>query len=292
MARLPRLLILLTALVATTAACNRPTEDLQPVAASGGAKTTQDPLPKPAPKPAPTGAPVWGYRVVQSYPHDRFAFTQGLLYHGGKLYESTGHYGRSTLREVELETGRVLRQQRLSPSYFGEGLVMRDGQLIQLTWQEGTAFVWDLRDFSRLFEHRYKGEGWGLADDGTRLILSDGTRTLRFLHPDSFVELGRVNVHEGGRPVTNLNELEWIDGELYANVWLSNRIAVIDVATGEVRRWIDLKGLIDLPPDPPVGDPQNVLNGIAWDAEQKRLFVTGKNWPKLFHVELVPPAGG
>ncbi len=279
------------AVLAGLAACGRgggagPTPQTTvaaPAQADRGAAVTS------AGSPATSSAtPVWGYRVVATYPHERYAFTQGLLFHDGKLFESTGGYGYSTVREVELATGRILRQHRLAPNYFGEGLILRDGQLIQLTWQQNTAFVYDARDLRPLFTHRFTGEGWGLADDGERLILSDGTDTLRFMHPDSFVELGRVRVREKGRPVTNLNELEWIDGLLWANVWHTDRIVCIDVESGEVVRWIDLSGLIQLPPEPPV-DPQNVLNGIAWDERANRIFVTGKNWPKVFEIEPVPP---
>lgn len=250
------------------------------------ARASEDPPPKPSPDPDAT--PVWGYRVVAEYPHDRYAFTQGLVFDGGRLFESTGGYGVSDVREVELTSGRVIRRRRLEPRFFGEGLVFRDGQLVQLTWQQQTAIVYDAADLRPLFQERYTGEGWGLAFDGERLILSDGTPRLRFLHPDSFAPLGAVTVTDRGAPVSQLNELEWVDGALLANVWHSDRIARIDVATGKVTAWIDFTGLIDVPPVPP-SDPQNVLNGIAWDAAGKRLFVTGKNWPKLFHVELVPP---
>lgn len=240
------------------------------------------------PAPDPDATPVWSYRVVAAYPHDRYAFTQGLVFANGRLFESTGGYGVSDVREVELGTGRVVRQRRLEPRLFGEGLIARDGQLVQLTWQQETALVYDAADLRPLFRESYTGEGWGLAFDGQRLILSDGTPRLRFLHPDSFAQLGTLDVTDQGKPVSQLNELEWVDGALLANVWHSDRIARIDVATGKVTAWIDLAGIIDVPPTPP-SDPQNVLNGIAWDAAGKRLFVTGKNWPKLFHVELVPP---
>lgn len=240
------------------------------------------------PSPGDEGTPVDGYRVVAAYPHDPRAFTQGLLYADGGLYESTGKYGSSGVRFVELESGRVLREKRLSSGLFGEGLAMVDRNLVQLTWMNRIAIVYSADDFSPVTRHIYDFEGWGLAHDGERLIVSDGSSTLRFLHPQSFALLGTLQVTDRGVPVDELNELEVIDGELWANVWHSDRIARIDLVTGTVNRWLDLSGIIELEPEIEGGEAQNVLNGIAWDAAGRRLFVTGKHWPALFQIEVEP----
>jgi glutaminyl-peptide cyclotransferase len=226
--------------------------------------------------------PVCSYTVINSYPHDDGAFTQGLLYDGGVLFESTGLYGESSLRRVDLESGNVLQQIGLDPAYFGEGLALWDGNLIQLTWREHTAFLWNATSFAPTGSFAYTGEGWGLTHDGRRLIMSDGSSTLRFLDPVTYVESGTVAVVDDGGPVADLNELEWIAGEIFANQWYTDRIARIDPDTGGVIAWINLDGLLD--PQPPAAD---VLNGIAWDAAGERLFVTGKRWPSLFEIELV-----
>ncbi len=235
--------------------------------------------------------PVYGYRVVAEYPHDPQAFTQGLVYppdEAGVLYESTGLYGRSSLRKVELETGRVLRIHYLEPRYFAEGLALWDDALIQLTWREGTGFVYDRETFELRRTFRYETEGWGLASDveARRLILSDGSSTLYFLDPETFSIVGRVPVSAKGRPVRLLNELEVIRRLVWANVWQTDRIAVIDPKTGRVGAWLDLSGLL---PEGARTGREDVLNGIAYDARNDRLFVTGKLWPKLFEIELVPP---
>ena len=230
----------------------------------------------------PEQAPVDGHRVVNVYPHDPDAYTQGLIFRDGYLFESTGQYGRSTLRKVELKTGRVVQQRRLAPEYFGEGLAEWSGRLVQLTWDSQLAFVYDLSSFAPLGTFGYSGEGWGLTHNGREFILSDGTANLRFLDPTTFRETRRVSVTDGGVPVKNLNELEYVRGEIYANVWHTDRIARISPQSGKVTRWIDLTGLMS------TGhrlDPEAVLNGIAYDAEGNRLFVTGKLWPRVFEIE-------
>jgi glutamine cyclotransferase len=230
------------------------------------------------------GAPTLAFEVVNRYPHDPQAYTQGLVFHDGKLYESTGRYRRSTLREVELETGRVLRSRKLADRYFGEGLALYDNRLIQLTWQSGVGFAYQLDTFEPIGQpFEYTGEGWGLtSDNGKRLIFSDGTDTLRFLDPDSYKVLDTLRVTDGGKPVSLLNELECVGGTLYANVWKSNRIARISLGTGIVQSWLDLTALTEevrkKTPD------AEVLNGIAYDAAGDRLFVTGKNWPTIFEI--------
>ena len=225
-----------------------------------------------------------GYRVVHSYPHDAKAFTQGLVFADGHLYESTGLVGHSSLRMVDVETGRVLQELPVPQPYFAEGLTMRGSTLVQLTWQSHIAFIYDRFSFRELDTAKYTGEGWGLTTDGKALIMSDGTAQLRYLDPQTFRELRRVTVKDHGRPVTYLNELEWVKGEIYANIWYSDRIARISPATGKVLGWIDLAGLL---PQNERTDPQAVLNGIAYDAEHDRLFVTGKLWPRLFEIKLV-----
>lgn len=225
--------------------------------------------------------PVQGYKVVNSYPHDPNAFTQGLFFHDGFLYEGTGLRGRSSIRKVELATGRVVQAVELPGEFFGEGITLWGDRLIALTWQEQTAFVLDLKTFKLWRKFSYTGEGWGLTQNGRELIMSDGTAELRFLDPLTFKELRRVRVTAGGRPVDQLNELEWVEGEVYANVWQTDRIARIDPRTGQVTGWIDLSGLL-----PQRGGADDVLNGIAYDAKAKRLFVTGKLWPRLFEIRL------
>lgn len=238
---------------------------------------------------AATAAPVYGYRVVHAFPHDRGAFTEGLFYQNGQLYESTGYEGRSSIRREKLETGEVVQSRPLSPAYFGEGIVAWRGELIELTWRGGIGFVYGLDDFKPRGEFHYPGEGWALTTDGRRLIMSDGTPDLRFLDPATLKESGpRLRVTDEGRPVANLNELEWVRGEIYANVWMTDRIARIDPRTGVVKGWIDLTGL--LPPSERRGD-EDVLNGIAYDAAHDRLFATGKQWPKLYEIKLTPPRG-
>jgi glutamine cyclotransferase len=230
---------------------------------------------------------TYTYRVIHTYPHDSNAFTQGLIYLNGHLYESTGLPGHSSLREEDLESGRILKYQTLSSRYFGEGLTNWGNTLVQLTWQNHTALVYDVNTFRFLRTFHYPYEGWGLTQDGKDLILSDGSSKLYFLNPATFHEVRRITVTDHGSPVDQLNELEFIHGEIYANIWHKNRIAQIAPESGKVVGWIDLTGL--LPPGS-VSDPEAVLNGIAYDAVHDRLFVTGKLWPKIFEIRLVPKA--
>lgn len=231
--------------------------------------------------------PTYGYRVVRSYPHDRQAFTQGLVYHDGILYEGTGLNGRSGVRKVRLETGQVLQVRPLDDRYFGEGIAIVDDEIFQLTWQSEIGFVYDRQTLEPRRTFQYAGEGWGLTSDGKRLIMSDGSATLRFLDPKTLRETGRVVVRDAGAPVTNLNELEFVKGEIYANVWQTDRLARIAPATGRVTAWIDLHGLLS----PPEAAGADVLNGIAYDAAADRLFVTGKLWPRIFEIAPVARAG-
>jgi glutaminyl-peptide cyclotransferase len=238
--------------------------------------------------PAVAAIPVYDVQVVHAYPHDPDAFTEGLFFEGGYLYESTGLEGHSTLRKVELATGRVLRRRNLEPQYFGEGIVDWKGRLLQLTWMNHVGFVYDLATFARRGEFTYPGEGWALTEDGRDIIMSDGTPQLRFLDPETLRPVRLLTVTADGDPVKNLNELEWVKGEILANIWMTDRIARIDPATGTVTGWIDLAGL--MPPEALGGKEDAVANGIAYDAAHDRLFVTGKLWPKLFEVRLVKRA--
>jgi glutaminyl-peptide cyclotransferase len=228
--------------------------------------------------------PEWGFEVIHVYPHDSTAFTQGLEYHDSSLYEGTGLHGRSALRKEDLETGKVVKELALPFQYFGEGVTVLDERIVQLTWQSHLGFVYDQPTFRLLRNFSYPGEGWGLANDGRQIYMSDGTAQIRCLDPSSLQELRRFTVHEGERPVEMLNELEWVRGELYANVWQANRIVRIDPREGAVLGWIDLAGLLS-PEEEAEG--ADVLNGIAYDSTGGRLFVTGKLWPKLFEIKLV-----
>ncbi|MBN1829309.1 MAG: glutaminyl-peptide cyclotransferase [Deltaproteobacteria bacterium] len=230
------------------------------------------------------GVPVYAYRIVNVYPHDPEAFTQGLIYCDGFLFESTGLRGRSTVRKIRLETGEAIRQRALEPQHFAEGLADWDGLLIQLTWKSNLGFIYDRNSLKMKNTFRYSGEGWGLTHDGRRLIMSDGSSILRFLDPRTLREIGRLPIKDGDIPIANLNELEFVKGEIYANVWLTDRIARISPDSGRVAGWIDLQGLL------PASDRSadvDVLNGIAYDAQGDRLFVTGKLWPKLFEIKLI-----
>jgi glutamine cyclotransferase len=229
--------------------------------------------------------PVYGYRVLAAYPHDANAFTQGLVYWQGDFYEGTGLRGRSSLRRVDMETGKVLQYLALPDQYFGEGVTLFEDRLYQLTWQSHVGFIYDRASFRLTGSFRYPTEGWGLTHNGRELIMSDGTPTLYFIDPETMKPVRTVTVRDEKGAVWRLNELEYIRGEVYANVWKTDRIARIDPETGRVLAWIDLTGL--LPPGDRSG--ANVLNGIAWDEAGGRLFVTGKLWPKLFQIELIPP---
>lgn len=224
-----------------------------------------------------------GWTLVRSHPHDARAFTQGLLYHDGLLYESTGQVGQSDIRIVRLKDGKVLRRVNVPPPYFGEGIALWKDRLVHLTWRHERGFVWSLPSLKKTGSFTYRGEGWGMTSDGKRLIMSDGTPELRFLDPDTLKETGRIRVTWQGEPVPMLNELEYVDGEILANVWMTTRIARIDPASGRVIDWIDLSALAER-----IGSNggDDVLNGIAWDAKGRRLFVTGKYWPRLFEIRL------
>jgi glutaminyl-peptide cyclotransferase len=231
------------------------------------------------------GIPIYTFAVARTYPHDPEAFTQGLLFHDGYLYESTGLWGKSTVRQVELETGKVLRSHDLPASFFGEGLALWQDRLIQLTWKNQVALIYRKKDFSPLGHFTYPTEGWGLTGDGVHLIMSDGSSTLRFLDPDTFHIVRSIEVRSGTQSVRKINELEFIRGEIYANIWKTDYIARISPDTGQVVGWIDLRGLL---PEEDRTARTAELNGIAWDAGNDRLFVTGKRWPKLFEIRLVP----
>ena len=234
----------------------------------------------------PVNIPQYTYQVVRVYPHDPAAFTQGLQYLDGALYEGTGLNGRSSIRKVKLETGEVLQKYDLTSQYFGEGITVWKNDLIELTWQSGIAFVYDKTTFQPRRRFNYLGEGWGLTHDDVNLIMSDGTDRLRLLDPATFAERRRIQVTAGGLPIRNLNELEFVKGEIFANIWQTERIARI-APDGRVVGWIDLGGL--LAPSERAG--LDVMNGIAYDAAKDRLFVTGKLWPKLFEIRLVKKGG-
>jgi glutaminyl-peptide cyclotransferase len=230
------------------------------------------------------GVPEYTYQVVHTYPHDPTAFTQGLFYLNGFLYEGTGLKEQSSIRKVKLETGEVLEKRELPGDYFGEGIVNWKDRLLELTWQSHQGFIYNLATFAPLSQFEYPGEGWGLTQDGKRIIMSDGTPQIRFWDPGTLKETGRITVTADGQPVPELNELEWVKGEIYANVWETDRIARIDPASGKVVGWIDCTGLMN--PEY-LHSSDAVLNGIAYDAAGDRLFITGKLWPRLFEIRLV-----
>jgi glutamine cyclotransferase len=238
----------------------------------------------PGPTPSAGGAPavIYGFVVVNSYPHDPEAFTQGLIFRDGFLFESTGLNGRSSLRKVRLETGEVLQRRDVDQRYFAEGLTDWNGRLLQLTWETNVGFIYNLPSFELERTFQYTGEGWGLTHDRDRLIMSDGTPRLRFLDPATQRELGGVEVRDADRSVDDLNELEFVKGEVYANVWLTDRIAIIAPQSGQVTAWVDLAGLRPAPDQ----RGNDVLNGIAYDEARDRLFVTGKLWPRLFEIRV------
>lgn len=228
--------------------------------------------------------PVYTYRIVNEYPHDGYAYTQGLAYHGGYLYEGTGLHQKSTLRKVDIETGNIVQLHQLGIQYFGEGITIMGDTIVQLTWTSNVAFVYDRESFAPLDTFVYPTQGWGITYDGEHLIMSDGTAHLSFRDPKTFEEKRQVYVHDDDGPVTNLNELEYIDGTIYANKYLTQLIVIIDPDTGEVVGWIDCAGLLR---PGYFAQSVDVQNGIAYDADGDRLFVTGKLWPKLFEIELV-----
>lgn len=231
-----------------------------------------------------TNIPTYTYEVVNTYPHARDAFTQGLVFHDGILWESTGERGRSSLRKVDLKTGKILKKVEVPPEFFAEGMTMLDGKVYQLTWQEHKGFIYDAETLKKLGEFAYQGEGWGLTHDGESLIMSDGTNQLRFLDPNTQQVKKTISVFDKGEPLAQLNELEFIKGEIWANIWQTDKIVQIDPQTGKILGWIDLTGLLPTRDYTPETD---VLNGIAYDKAGDRLFVTGKLWPKLFEIRLV-----
>jgi glutaminyl-peptide cyclotransferase len=309
---IPRAIAIAVLLASGVAACATPSTPARPSSGSAAgplapaltATLTSTPQPTAAPivtataTPAATPTPVTttvamplvqrqlvrhGFEIVARYPHDRAAFTQGLIFHQGKFFESTGLKGRSSLREVEIETGRVLRKVDVAPQYFAEGLALVNGELLQLTWQESTGFVYDLATFQQKRTWSYAHEGWGIAYDGASLVVSDGTSELRFLDPVTLAPIRSVTVTLEGQPQQLLNELEWIDGTLWANVWQTTQIVQIDPASGQVIGTLDLGALLS---QLDRSQPIDVLNGIAYDPASKRLFVTGKLWPEVFEIRL------
>jgi glutamine cyclotransferase len=247
---------------------------------------TSQPTPTPTPTVTPTAEPTpvsYTYDVINVYPHDPNAFTQGLVIDDSVMYEGTGLTGESSLRRVDIETGDVLQIHELPSEFFGEGITVFGDKIIQLTWQSEIGFVYDKNSFELLQNFSYPTEGWGITTDGTQLIMSDGTANLYFLDPKTFQTIGQVEVRNGTVPVNRLNELEYINGEVYANVWMTNKIAIINPHTGQVTGWIDLTGIYT----PETSNSNNVLNGIAYDAENSRLYVTGKRWSQLFQINLI-----
>lgn len=227
--------------------------------------------------------PSFTYHVVNVFPHDPHAFTQGLFFHNNFLYESTGLYNFSSLRQVDLETGNVLQITHLSDHYFGEGTTIIQDKIVQLTWKSNIGFVYDLHTFTLLHNFSISSEGWGLTYDGHKLIMSNGTATLSFIDPETFNKIGELHV-QNSQPVDRINELEYIHGEIFANIWKTSNIARIDPITGQIIGWLDLSGLYETK----VTDPNDVLNGIAYDDQNDRIFVTGKRWPYLYEIQLVP----
>ena len=232
-----------------------------------------------------SGTPVYGYKVVKTYPHDKESFTQGLVMDKGVLYESTGLNGRSAIKTVDLETGKVIKSHELADKYFGEGITIVEDKIIQLTWRAKKGFVYDKETLKLLKTFRYQTQGWGITYDGKYMIMSDGSDVLYFMDPDTFKALGTLEVYGDSGKVGKLNELEYIDGEIYANIWGTEKIARIDPKTGRITAWIDLTGLLSKQDKK---DRVDVLNGIAFNSENGNLFVTGKLWPKIFEIELIP----
>ena len=242
---------------------------------NSSSKTSETPASGPTPK--------YGYQIVNIFPHDSNAFTQGLILMDGKLLESTGEEGFSSLRRVELESGKVLKKVDVPEPYFAEGLTALNGKLYQLTWQHNVGFIYDAQTFEHVGDFNYQGEGWGLTTDGQSLILSDGSNRIRFIDPAGFGVTRTITVTDGSLPVRELNELEYVNGEIYANVWHDNRIAAIDPQSGHVKAWIDLTGLM---PEGELHDQEAVLNGIAYDQATDKLIVTGKLWPRVFEIKV------
>ena len=231
-----------------------------------------------------TRVPIWGISVVETFPHDPESFTQGFVYHRGYFYESTGLHGKSALKKIELNSGKVIKRVELGKEYFGEGMTILDDKIYQLTWLNKTGFIYDLSSFQKTGRFSYRSEGWGLTTDGKSLIMSDGTAVITFLNPETFQVIRRINVRDGKMPVTYLNELEFIRDEIWANVFTTDLIARISPQTGKVLSWIDLSSLPTLLPR---SRRRDVLNGIAYDPERDRIFVTGKFWPQIFEIKII-----
>jgi glutamine cyclotransferase len=225
---------------------------------------------------------LYTYHIVNTYPHNTSAFTEGLAFNNGALYESTGEYGLSSLRQVNLADGKVLQEVLLPSQYFGEGLTVVNDSLVQLTWQSNIGFIYDKQTFRLLGNFTYSTEGWGLTYNGTELIMSDGTSNLYFLDPITFQRVGQVSVHDANTSITNINELEYVNGDVYANIWMQQKIAIINPQTGTVKGWIDLTGIYES------NDPNAVLNGIAYDQQTSQLYMTGKDWPNLYQITITP----
>lgn len=285
--RLINFLLLPLAIFLFGAACKEQTNQNSSVSVTKNSNATPAATPK-------NGIPVYTYEVVNTYKHDPQAFTQGLVFYNGFLYESTGQHGRSTLRKVRLEDGDVQKKRKLGEDYFAEGMTILNDKIYQITWQENTCFVYDLNSFEPTGELKYNGEGWGLTNDGTNLIMSDGSHILQVVNPSNLQNVRKITVTYDGKPLYRLNELEYVKGEIWANVWHSedtqvlgkpNTIARIDPNTGKVVGWIDLNGIS---PDDVARDQENTLNGIAYDAQTDRIFVTGKQWRKLFEIKIKP----
>lgn len=261
-----------------------------------GSATSSNNAAKPANTAKPGPVPVYGYEIVKAYPHDPEAFTQGLIFHNGFLYESTGERGESTVRKVEIETGKVLQKVDLPKDNFGEGLTLLNGKLYNLTWEEGICRVYDVNDLKLIREFTYQGQGWGITNDGTNLYMTDSTHVIRVLNPETFKSVKMIAVmRENGQPMMQLNELEFVKGEIWANIWHSekpetlgkpNYIARIDPVNGKIVGWVDLDGIS---PEDARRGTENVLNGIAYDPASDRLFVTGKNWKKLYEIKITGP---
>ena len=269
---LARPLLLALALSLTTPACAQQTAPAPADAGNNTAEAAEPPVVN------------YSYRIVNTYPHDQHAFTQGLFYLNGNLYESTGQVGQSTIRKVHFEDGRVLQSVPIPPGLFGEGIVNFGNEIVSITWQGGNGYRWDLATLRRTGEWHYSGEGWGLTQNGTDIIMSDGTSAIRFLDPVTLNERRRITVTLQGTELTELNELEWVNGEIFANIWQTPRIARIDPNSGRVTGIIDLTGLAN----ENTATPDAVLNGIAYDPQTRRLWVTGKLWPRLYEIELLP----
>ncbi|MCE5207061.1 MAG: glutaminyl-peptide cyclotransferase [Chloroflexi bacterium] len=282
--------LVLTACSAHKAAISSPTITPSPVPEFNDTviPDTISPVIKLESRPFSTGiAKNMAYQVTNQFPHDSGAFTEGLAIHNNVLYEATGIYGRSSIRKIDLESGRIEKIRYLSDEYFGEGLAIIDEKIIWITWQSNTGFVLDLDSFEVIDSFSYDHEGWGLAYDGSKLFMSDGSDIIHILEPDNFTETGTIHISDNGAPVEMINELEFIEGDLYANIWQTTFIAKIDPVSGNVTGWLDLNALLEQ--FETIRHPVDVLNGIAYNNESKQIFITGKYWPKVFEIEILTP---